>query len=99
MISLKIDVSKIDKERLFQGKKGLYLDAVMIETPNSEYGDFMIVEDISYEERQAGQKGTILGNGKIIIKKDQSPPNDSGPQDQADGSNKTFKGDPTGLGF
>ena len=66
MISLKIDVKKIDKSRLFVGKKGTYLDAVLIETPNSEYGDYMIVEDISYDERQAGKKGTILGNAKII---------------------------------
>ena len=70
MISLKIDVTKIDKSRLFVGKKGTYLDVVLIETPNSEYGDYMIVEDISYEERQAGQKGTILGNGKIIVKRE-----------------------------
>jgi len=66
MISLKIDVDKIDKSRLYPGAKGTYLSAVLIDTPNSEYGDYMIVEDISYEERQAGKKGTILGNGKII---------------------------------
>ena len=69
MISLKLDVTKIDKTRLFVGKKGTYLDAVLIETPNSEYGDYMIVEDVSFEERQAGKKGTILGNAKILVKK------------------------------
>jgi hypothetical protein len=69
MISISIDVTKIDKTRLFPGKKGTYLDAVLIETPNSEYGDYMIVESISKEEREAGNKGTILGNGKIIVKK------------------------------
>jgi len=66
MIKIMLDVSKIDKARLYEGKKGVYLNAVLIETPKSEYGDFMIVEDRSYEERQAGQKGTILGNGKIV---------------------------------
>ena len=80
MISIKLDVDKIDKERLFVGTKGTYLNAVMIDTPNSEYGDFMIVEDISFEERQAGKKGTILGNGKIIVKKNNEPtPEDPGP--------------------
>ena len=78
MISLKIDVDKIDKSRLFQGKKGTYLNCVLVETPNSEYGDYMIVEDISFEERQAGKKGTILGNGKIIIKK--NIPEDTEPE-------------------
>jgi hypothetical protein len=68
MITLKIDVTKIDKSRLFVGKKGTYLDCVLIETPNSEYGDYMVVEETSKEEREAGKKGTILGNGKILTK-------------------------------
>ena len=79
MISLSINVSLIDKERLFQGKKGQYLDCVLIETPNSEYGDYMVVESISKEEREAGNKGTILGNGKIIAKRD--PTNYNTPPD------------------
>ena len=66
MISLQINVSKIDKKRLFKGDKGVYLDAVLIETPNSEYSDYMIVESITKEEREAGNKGTILGNAKIL---------------------------------
>jgi hypothetical protein len=70
MISLSINVSKIDKARLFQGKQGQYLDAILIETPNSEYGDYMIVESISKEERDAGNKGTIIGNAKIINRRD-----------------------------
>ena len=76
MISLKIDVDKIDQERLYKGVKGTYLSAVLIPTPNSEYGDYMIVEDISYDERQAGKKGTILGNAKILVKKNEPQSND-----------------------
>ena len=68
MINLKIDVSKIDKSRLFQGKKGTYLDAVLIETPNSQYAEYMIVESITKEEREAGKKGTIIGDGKTLNK-------------------------------
>jgi len=70
MISIKIDVTKIKKERLYKGAKGTYLDAVLIPTPNSEYGDYMIVESISKEEREAGNKGTILRNAKNIVKRD-----------------------------
>jgi len=76
MISLKMDVEKIDKNRLYKGVKGTYLNAVLIPTPNSEYGDYMIVEDISYDERQAGKKGTILGNAKILVKKNEPQSND-----------------------
>lgn len=80
MISLSINVSLINKDRLFQGKKGKYLDCVLIETPNSEYGDYMVVESISKEEREAGNKGTILGNAKIIVKRD--PTNYNTPPDE-----------------
>ena len=68
MITIKIDVTKIDKARLYKGAKGTYLSAVLIPTPESEYGDYMIVEDVTKDERQDGKKGTILGNGKIIKK-------------------------------
>jgi len=73
MISLRIDVSKIDKARLFKGEKGTYLDCVLIETPAAKHGnDYMIVESITKEEREAGKKGTILGNGKTIGRKEPS---------------------------
>lgn len=73
MISLNIDVNKIDKERLYKGVKGTYLDAVLIPTPQSEYGDYMIVESVSKEEREAGKKGTILGNAKNLVRRDPQP--------------------------
>lgn len=70
MISIKIDVTKISKERLYKGKKGTYMSAVLIPTPDSEYGDYMIVESITFAEKQEGKRGTILGNAKIIKKND-----------------------------
>lgn len=66
MIKLQLDVKKIDKDRLYVGKKGTYLNCVLIETPQSEYGDYMIVEETSKEERESGKKGTILGNAKNL---------------------------------
>ena len=62
MIKLKINVSNIDKTRLVKGEKGIYLDAVLIPTPNSEYCDYMIVESLTKEEREKGTKGNIIGN-------------------------------------
>lgn len=67
-IAIKIDVTKINKDRLFVGKNGAkYLDAILIETPDSKYGDsHMIVQSVSKEERQAGVRGAILGNAKTL---------------------------------
>jgi hypothetical protein len=67
-IALKIDVSKIDKSRLFKGQKGTYLDAVLFYDENSDqYGNNgMIVQSVSKEERAQGIKGAILGNGKDV---------------------------------
>lgn len=68
LIAIKIDVTKIDKERLFQGKKGQYLDAtVFLSDEEGQYGDNgMITQSVSKEEREAGVKGNILGNVKIL---------------------------------
>lgn len=66
MITLKINVMAIDKAKLFNAQSGaVYLDCIMIETPNNEYNDYMIVQSVSKEEREAGVKGAILGNAKV----------------------------------
>lgn len=70
-VSLKIDVTKIDKEKLYKGAKGTYLDATaFIDLDNQgQYGDNgMITQSLTKEERQAGRKGIILGNTKVFFK-------------------------------
>lgn len=60
-ISINVNIDKIDKKRFFEGKKGRYLDLTLWETPESEYGDYMV--------KQTGNKGErmpILGNGKYF---------------------------------
>jgi len=65
MITLKVDVSKVDKTLLFKGAKGTYLDLVLFETEDDKYGnDFRVVQGVTKEARLAGVKGAILGNGK-----------------------------------
>eukprot|EP01051_Picozoa_sp_SAG22_P032408 SAG22_NODE_13654_length_399_cov_0.803333_1_plen_72_part_01 len=68
LLAIKIDVTKIDKERLFQGAKGQYLDAVVfVNDEEGQYGDNgMITQSVSKDEREAGIKGNILGNVKIL---------------------------------
>lgn len=68
MLSLKIDVTKIDKARLYQGQKGTYLDCVVfLKDEPDQYGNVgMITQSVSKEEREAGTKGAILGNARPI---------------------------------
>ena len=79
MISLKIDVTKIDKSRLFVGKKGTYLDVILIETPNSPYSDYMAKQNVTKEEREQGVE-IIIGDGKVFKKQD--PTNYNTPPDE-----------------
>ena len=72
-VSLKINVSKIEKDRLFKGKNGSYLDATVFIDPDNvdEYGNNgMITQDVSKDERDNGTQGAILGNCKVFWKKD-----------------------------
>lgn len=70
IINLKIDVTKITKSRLFKGEKGTYLNCSLIPTPNSKYGEYMIKEDTTKEERDNNIEGVILGNGKVFKRKE-----------------------------
>lgn len=76
-VSIKLDVAKIDKQRLFSGQKGTYLDAtVFIDIDELDrYGNSgMITQDVSKEEKQSGVKGNILGNVKVFWKDSGSAP-------------------------
>ena len=68
IISIRIDVTKIDKARLFVGKQGTYLDitALMKDEADSYGNHGMVVQQVSQEERKNGVKGPILGNAKIL---------------------------------
>ncbi len=75
-ISIKLDVSKIDKSRLFKGEKGTYLDlTTFIDTDQQDqYGNNgFISQSITKEERNAGVKTPILGNTKVFYQPPQQP--------------------------
>jgi len=68
-ISIKIDVKKILKERLFQGAKGTYIDlTTFIDTDNVDQYDNngFISQSVSKDERDQGVKTPILGNCKVF---------------------------------
>ena len=74
-VSVRIDVSKIDKDRLYKGEKGTYLDCTtFIDTENKDQYDNngFISESVSKEERDQNVQGTILGNVKVFYKDGES---------------------------
>ncbi len=73
-VRLKIDVSKIDKARLFRGQKGVYLDATVFIDPDQKdqyENNGMITQDVTKEEKDSGVKGPILGNVQVFWKEQQ----------------------------
>ncbi|MBC8181019.1 hypothetical protein H8E88_07840 [candidate division KSB1 bacterium] len=74
----KINVLEIDKDRLFKGKKGTYLDIIIIPTPNSPYHDYMIKQRTKKDE-----EGIILGDASEYIPEEKdNQPNDPAPPDE-----------------
>lgn len=72
MIILDIDVTKLDKTRFREGKNGAkYCDLVLIDHP-SDYGDGFVKQGVSKEEREARVDMPILGNFKIVGKRNDS---------------------------
>lgn len=90
-VGLKIDVSKIDKSKLFSGKNGAkYLDAtVFVDTDNpDQYGNNgMITQSQTKEEKDSGTYGAILGNCKVFW-------NDGGNQQTNNQSNNNRQSKP-----
>jgi hypothetical protein len=77
MIIVSFDVKKLDKARFFQGKKGLYCELVLIETPGGEYGDYMVKQGVTKEEREQRIEMPILGNAKNVGGQRQNPGHDT----------------------
>ena len=70
-ISVKINVTKIDKAKLYQGNKGTYLDmTTFIDTEEVDQYDNnrFISQSVTKEEREKVEKGRILGNCKLFFK-------------------------------
>lgn len=66
MIVIKIDVKKIDKELLFRGERGVYLDLKLMDRPDEYENDGYVVQNPTKEKREAGVKGPIIGNWRNI---------------------------------
>lgn len=78
-LSLKIDVTKIDRDRLFKGEKGIYLDATCFVDLGEadQYGNHGMITQ-SWKDQEKGE-GAILGNGRIFWR-DHAQPDQGGQQ-------------------
>jgi hypothetical protein len=77
IIRVKIDVTKIDKSAIHHGEKGKYIDITLLGNRDGEdrFGNhYMVVQDLGQARRESGEKGPILGNGKIVGQKPAMPP-------------------------
>lgn len=72
MISISIDLRLIDAAKVKHmtrqsGAEASFLNLVLIETPGGKYGDYMVKQESTKEERAAKVQTAILGNGKTIV--------------------------------
>lgn len=75
-ISIKLDVSKLDKNRFFKGQKGTYCDLTAFVDLDSkdEYGQSgFITQSPTKEERDQGVKLPIVGNSTVFFKDNGQP--------------------------
>lgn len=75
-IKIKINVTRILKDYLFEGKNGKYLDLVAWPNKNGagQYGDtHFVVQDLPRDAREKGEQGPILGNLTLPDDEQQQP--------------------------
>ena len=96
-ISIKIDVTKIDKSRLFKGQKGTYLDLtgfINIDEQDQYCNNGFISQSVTKEEKEQGIQTPILGNSKVFYKSQEQQKNN--PTYERDSSPET---DDTNIPF
>ena len=94
MIAISIDVLSLDKARFKtvtkrSGQKATYAELILIETPNSEYGDYIVKQSVTKEEREQRKEMPILGNGKHIGSTRHNHPQGGGSVKQPDAPDAT----------
>lgn len=75
-VSVRIDVTKIDKDKLYKGQKGQYLDLttfINLDEKDKYGNNGFISQSVSKEEKDAGIKTPILGNVKVFYPASNAP--------------------------
>lgn len=68
MIAIRIDLTKIPKEKIFSGKKGEYIDLIVAsKREEDQYGKtHSVFVSQTKEERQSNTKTVYVGDGKEL---------------------------------
>lgn len=77
LITGKIDVTKISRDHIFHGKKGKYVDFAIFANRDGpdQYGfTHVVVQSVSKEARERGERGPIIGNASLIATGTQAAP-------------------------
>ena len=85
-LSVRIDVTKIDKARLYAGAKGTYLDlTTFVDTDQQDQyeNNGFISQSVDKEEREQGVQTPILGNVKVFFTDGAQSAPQSAPKSQA----------------
>ena len=72
MKTVNINLSKIDKTAIFEGKNGKYLTLCLFDNKDGEdqYGNHgFVTVDLGKDRRLAGEKSAIIGNFKDMDKR------------------------------
>jgi hypothetical protein len=69
LLSVSIDVTKLDKTRFYQGAKGTYCNLdIWVNEEEDQYGNHASVnQSQTKEERDAKEKKIYVGNGKKLF--------------------------------
>lgn len=72
MITLSIDVTLLDKTKFKHitrknGNKAVFCDLVLFNAKDTKYGDYIVKQGVSKEDRAAGVNMPICGNGKKVV--------------------------------
>ena len=85
-LSVRIDVTKIEKARLYAGAKGTYLDlTTFVDTEEKDQyeNNGFISQSVDKEEREQGVQTPILGNVKVFFTDGAQSAPQSAPQSKA----------------
>ena len=85
-LSVRIDVTKIEKARLYAGAKGTYLDlTTFVDTEEKDQyeNNGFISQSVDKEEREQGVQTPILGNVKVFFTDGAQSGAQSAPQSKA----------------
>ncbi len=70
IIGLSIDLTKIDKSKIIEGKEGrkYYNLSVFVNDEKDQYdNDVSVAEGQTKEQREAKEKKNYLGNGRVVF--------------------------------